>query len=223
MAKHNKTIRTIGTACFILTLVATGTWPLRQFLLLADLNLRQGKQFLRKLEESEQAKMKELLHKQTQLSTSRALAGETHAWCSVCAWSLHGLWHLSQHFFSLLQLDLILPGNGGMCTGMCSGDVQFHIYGSQNEAVKAKGRVWQTITRLLKKCSCFTRPKGSGLRFQKETFLHLYYLYHVISETLNWTVPTFAIMASMACKSQSQRLPSTWIRSLHQCKEAPHK
>lgn len=65
-------------------------------------------------------------------------------------------------------------------------------------------------------------------------------LYHVLSwyiisysDTLNWTVPISAItefrfgcpklnMASMACKSQSQRSPSTWICSL-QCKEAPHK
>jgi hypothetical protein len=78
--------------------VGTGTSPLRQFLLLADLNLWQGKPFLRKLAESEQAKMKsdERVAAQTQLSTSRAL--ETNASSDAASdasdasdASLHGL------------------------------------------------------------------------------------------------------------------------------------
>ena len=82
--------------------MGTGTSPLRQFLLLADLNLWQGKPFLRKLAESEQAKMKsdERVAAQTQLSTSRALEtnassdaasdasdASVHALCMVSAWS----------------------------------------------------------------------------------------------------------------------------------------
>ena len=37
--------------------------------------------------------------------------------CMLSAWSLPGLRHLSQHFFSLLQLDLILPGGNARPKG----------------------------------------------------------------------------------------------------------